>query len=805
MQYYCKNLQRRLKVSTLTDGGGAFILNGIDYLEIASADQKTIEIHFLHPLPGEVGEVPAGGTVLTEDNFQIEGGVRIENIEVEGPISANSNVLTLTVDNAGDFSMYTLRLVTSPTDSEPPAGFDPQLAAVEFSFKAGCPSDFDCKDETICPEEPIQDPRIDYLAKDYASFRRLMLDRISLLNPNWTERNAADLQIALVELLAYTGDHLSYYQDAVATEAYLFTGRKRVSARRHARLLDYHMHNGCNARTWAFIEVEGGSTADTGILPMGTPLLTRNPGDGVTVPSFKLPDKLREQDILVFETKHDLELFSVHNELAIYTWDDAACCLPAGATQATLYREDQTPMQLKVGQLLLFEEIAGAKSGKAVDLDPLHRHVVRLTSVMPKQDPLHQIDVVEIEWDEADALPFPICVNAEIDGVIETISIARGNIVLADHGLSLSDQPVFPEAATDPDFYRPTLLHRGLTVAVPYQHTDALDLPATTALEQDPHQAIPIISLIENNEGWNAQRDLLASDRFAAEFVAEIETDLRVQLRFGDDVLGKQPAAGFAPKASYRVGNGSVGNIGADALGRVVWDTAGVIGVRNPIAATGGTNAETIEEVRQYAPEAFRTQERAVTEADYVAKTELHPQVQKALANFRWTGSWHTVFLTIDRKNGLKLDDKFKQDIYDHLERYRMAGYDLEIRPPLFVPMEIELNVCVLSGYFKSNVQESLMEQFSRFDTANGQRGFFHPDEFTFGQPVYLSAIYERAMQVDGVESVEVKTFKRLDRPANSEKENGLLIPEASEIIRLDNDPNFPENGKITFLMFGGL
>ena len=36
-----------------------------------------------------------------------------------------------------------------------------------------------------------------------------------------------DLGITLVELLAYVGDHLSYYQDAVATEAYLDTARQR--------------------------------------------------------------------------------------------------------------------------------------------------------------------------------------------------------------------------------------------------------------------------------------------------------------------------------------------------------------------------------------------------------------------------------------------------------------------------------------------------------------------------------------------------------------------------------------------------
>ena len=68
--------------------------------------------------------------------------------------------------------------------------------------------------------------------------------------PDWTERHVPDLGITLVELLAYVGDYLSYYQDAVATEAYLDTARRRISVRRHVRLVDYRMHDGCNARAW---------------------------------------------------------------------------------------------------------------------------------------------------------------------------------------------------------------------------------------------------------------------------------------------------------------------------------------------------------------------------------------------------------------------------------------------------------------------------------------------------------------------------------------------------------------------------
>ena len=72
---------------------------------------------------------------------------------------------------------------------------------------------------------------IDYLAKDYASFRRLMLDRMSQTAPGWADRLEADLGVTVVEALSYMADRLSYYQDAVATEAYLGTARRRVTGR----------------------------------------------------------------------------------------------------------------------------------------------------------------------------------------------------------------------------------------------------------------------------------------------------------------------------------------------------------------------------------------------------------------------------------------------------------------------------------------------------------------------------------------------------------------------------------------------
>ncbi|NIV37303.1 MAG: putative baseplate assembly protein, partial [Anaerolineae bacterium] len=103
--------------------------------------------------------------------------------------------LVVRTDAHGDYSRYTLHLVLSPTSEKPPTDFDPILSQVDFSFKVECPSEFDCEAEEVCPPEPLDEPIIDYLAKDYAGFRKLMLDRLSVVLPDWQERSPADIGI----------------------------------------------------------------------------------------------------------------------------------------------------------------------------------------------------------------------------------------------------------------------------------------------------------------------------------------------------------------------------------------------------------------------------------------------------------------------------------------------------------------------------------------------------------------------------------------------------------------------------------
>ncbi len=847
MKFHCCEL-RRLEV--LKVSGSANAIEFLEVLDLASPPgaprQQTLFIRLLRP-----------GFSLNPDNLSITGGERIKTVGITWCAAANAlppqaeaglvdtvddlpHTLVVRTDTAGDFSNYTFSIVANSGTGDPPAGFDPKLSSIDFSFKVECPTDFDCAISAPCPPEPGNAPAIDYLAKDYQGFRRLMLDRLSLLVPGWTERSPADLGIALVELIAYAADNLSYRQDAIANEAYLATARQRVSVRRHARLVDYFLHEGCNARAFVHFDVVGQNVA----LVRGTQLLTSMPNLPVVVTpgSQELRDAI-SAGAVVFETAQDAVLDESLNRLSFYTWGDEGCCLLRGATNATLKGRIDT---LQKGDILVFQEIVSPTTFVPEDADHSHRWAVRLTGVTLSTDPSGQlfndppvdgpVDVTEIVWDAADALPFPLCLSVAAREGLE-ISVALGNIVIADHGRTIAGEPlgavpdptmaVAPIASSDccdapapivvPPRFRPALSQAPLThgfdiatlFAVPIT-ADDLWWPASTLLSIDPRTATPRIAELLGTLGavtepWTPRRDLMASLPDAADFVVEIENDATAQLRFGDDERGKRPDPGTEFVATYRIGNGAAGNVGAESIVHIISVLNGTFtALSNPIAAAGGVEPEDIEAARRDAPQAFRTQERAVTAADYAAAAERLPDVQRAAATFRWTGSWYTVFVTPDRIGGGEVDALFAARLRRHLERFRMAGYDLEINSPRYVPLDVALHICVKPDYFRSDVLLAVEEALSSTVLPDGRLGLFHPDNFTFGQPVYLSPIIAAAQAVEGVDSVTVDTFQRLSITNSTSLADGEIPIGALEIAQLANNPNFRERGRIVIDAGGG-
>ena len=302
--------------------------------------------------------------------------------------------------------------------------------------------------------------------------------------------------------------------------------------------------------------------------------------------------------------------------------------------------------------------------------------------------------------------------------------------------------------------------------------------PASEAMRWSMANVLPVVELTVGTppaETWHVRSDLFESDSSDRRFVAEVEEDGFATLRFGDDEYGRRPIENTRFVANYRVGNGTEGNIGINAIAHVVTSNPDVDFAWNPMPARGGTNPETLEHARQSAPAAFRIQERAVTEADYAEVSERHPEVSRAAATYRWTGSWYTLFDTIDRRGGAPLDDAFRADIRQHVERFRVINNDLEIDVPRFVSLEVALTVCVKAGYYRSDVAAELRDIFTAGTRRDGSRGFFHPDNFTFDQDVVMSAIVAAAAAAEGVDGVTADIFRRQGSPATNAKATGIL------------------------------
>lgn len=894
-------------------------MKGLDYVEV-SDDQLTLTVYFLGKAPDGIGE----------ENVRIEGGRRIRKIQVldvdvhyDDDDDAD-DYMEVTVDKPGDFSTYTLRLVErtgfdkkgNPLYRRFP-GCDNRYAEVDFSFKVACPSDFDCAVDTTCPPPVYEQPEINYLAKDYSSFRQLILDRLALTIPSWQESHAPDIGIALVEVLAYVGDYLSYYQDAIATEAYLGTARQRISVRRHARLVDYFMHEGNNARTWLSLntsrDIPGQAevkiaptdvyfiTDPEGTLSMDSPMI-----DDADVQ--KLPVGTYEAFELLLETPQSayLNLYGAHNEIRFYTWGDPECCLPQGATSATLQdypfdptaspdaderayilseiaedeateddEDEESPattstsaqptqstqgqqgqssqavatkkkprvLHLKPGDFLLLEEVRGTNTGLPQDALVSHRQVVRLTKVEKAHDALYNKNVLEIEWAPEDALPFPLCISAigrAPDCILfQNISVARGNLFLIDNGLTVSppadssppsDSWRVPVAMTIPHCegeqqpsdveviagpFNPTLSMLPLTYSQPLP----VGKPASQLLVQNMGKAIPQIQLTSQLppedadrdplKTWTVQPDLLESEPDSLDFVVEIDNDGYAHLRFGDDNLGRAPEPDEQFRATYRIGNGPGGNIGRETIAHIAFRKNKPDGItltpRNPFAAVGGTLPEPIAQVKQTSPQAFRdVLERAITAGDYATLAQLYPGVQRAAAALRWNGSGYDVLVVIDPLGTEVLSDTLRDGIALYLEQYRRIGHDVVVRQAEYVPIELAMCVVVQPDYLRGHVEADLLKRLGNGVLPDGSKGFFHPDNLSFGDPIAVSALVAVAQAVQGVLAVKVTTLQRFGEGPNQELQLGVLKIGPLEVAQLDNDPNFPEHGILRLTMKGG-
>lgn len=335
----------------------------------------------------------------------------------------------------------------------------------------------------------------------------------------------------------------------------------------------------------------------------------------------------------------------------------------------------------------------------------------------------------------------------------------------------------------------------GLTVEDEIVGTSCGDLDATFTLSQTPVIADSVIVRVverpdDPGQVWFAVNNLLDVAATDNAYSYQVGDNDSLTIRFGDGVSGRVPPRGAVIHARYRVGGGTDGNVDAGTITEVVNPSdillpAGgsppVITVVNDDDASGGTDSESLESIRENVPRSLRTAQRAVSLVDFEALALNVPQVQ--IAKAKAVGQVYTnITLFIAPPGGAIPTTAQLNAVVDYFAGKKMAGVTVVAATPTYVPIDLELEVIVDSRYNQSLVRQLIqtsMEDLLSFDTVN------------FGGRVALADVYTAAQRVEGVQNVVVSKLAR--SPATG----------VTDIVLRDNE--LPTAGSLVLKATGGV
>ena len=836
---------------------GQTALTGIDFVRVVDpAVQTTLQVYFIVdptaldvPLvdlaavtAGPVAEDPALVSIVSPSGGESVAVVEVDTVNwvrVAAP-AGDRTVLEITTLQPGDFSLYTLTI-----DAARIARF---FNDVTFSFTQGCPSDLDCEVEPFCPPETPVDFPVDYLARDFTSFRNALLDFAAQRYPEWQLTLEADGGVMLLEIMAALGDEFAYIQDRYAREAYLDTATQRRSLSALARLVDYTPAPGRSAVTELAIGVGAG-----GHLALADTPVWATPAGEVPIPFALLEDRW---------------VHAAWNAIPLHTPDEAAPCLEIGATEAFL--ATASPLDAEVQPLppgadpipreqAWIGRTAILRSRPVDPSVPSRAWTVTITAVEFLTDPLAEggaIPVTRIAWAPEQALPFQLCQGETVallnivpaiagETLREIFRIGPDEAFTARYGgaldpVELANLLALPRAVEregpcdSASGTRSVLLRYGLRgsetrdlgwtapeapeVALSEVVPDGIGgyMPDPAGLDwaytPDPLQADDEETVFALDEGvW---REVVVHRTPQGDVVfSDYASNDGFSLRFGAGAFGRTPADGTLFEAAYRTGPALRANLAPDSVTELVrpgsappeQPLAFAVWVTNPLTIDSGAAPETAEEIRIAAPEAFRALPlRAVRPEDYREIVERLDWVQQANAVTQWTGSWSTDFVTADERGSFTLSAPHLAELEATVDCVRQAGRAAQVEAPQFLSLDVEATGCVAPSAYPGAVKERVIEALVGHRLPGRAPAFFDPDNFTFGEPLVRSALEAVIQAVPGARAVERLRY----RVRHFRGWQDFTVPELTvapgQILRCANDPNFPERGSLTVIVEGG-
>lgn len=279
----------------------------------------------------------------------------------------------------------------------------------------------------------------------------------------------------------------------------------------------------------------------------------------------------------------------------------------------------------------------------------------------------------------------------------------------------------------------------------------------------------------------------------------------------------------------YSVGGGSGDNVASDTINKiksksVIVDETGLdsvlyqrvlnsLAVTNPEPASGGKNADDLEEIRQNAIAQFASQNRAVTKEDYIIRayslpskfgsiskayvvkdTELSYNITSANNFLQNQFGLSFYILGYDRNNKLtRVNNATKENLKTYLDQYRMLTDAITIKDAYIINIGIEFEIVTRPN---QNGNQVILKCIQKL------KDYFDVKKWQINQPIVISNLYTELDKIDGVQTVvnikinnlhdETLGYSKYIYDIDAAIKDGILFPSLDpsmfEIKYPDND-----------------
>ena len=265
-------------------------------------------------------------------------------------------------------------------------------------------------------------------------------------------------------------------------------------------------------------------------------------------------------------------------------------------------------------------------------------------------------------------------------------------------------------------------------------------------------------------------------------FQVVYDDNFTATILFGDGIVGNSPPLNATYTVTYRVGGGTRGNIANGVINAVQQYTEGVTNktatIENTSMATGGSDAETVEHAKKYAPLTFKRQDRLVTLEDFTSFVNSYISPYSTMGKGRavtrkaYSSANYIDVYVLEKASTLQLQkasESFKLDLLEKINEKKMLTDEVIICDGLIRALDLIITI-------KVDNELTAKEEIIKGLVKNTVLDFFSPDSFDFGKTLSLSDLNRSIFT--NVDEVRYSTVDNLDKD---------IHVDFNELIQLNN------------------